>query len=63
MGGSVYYGADCVNRLAMLSSRRGWFKQTECGDFQLAHGIECTLPVDEAWEGKLCCASWKTKTA
>ncbi|UPA25211.1 thiol-disulfide oxidoreductase DCC family protein [Shinella oryzae] len=27
MGGRIYYGADCVNRLALLSSRRGWFNK------------------------------------
>ena len=27
MGGQVYYGADCVNRLALLSSRSGLFNR------------------------------------
>jgi predicted DCC family thiol-disulfide oxidoreductase YuxK len=27
MGGQVYYGADCVNRLALLSSRSGLFNK------------------------------------
>ncbi|UXN74092.1 DUF393 domain-containing protein [Devosia sp. A8/3-2] len=27
MGGRVYYGADCINRLALLSSRSGLFNK------------------------------------
>ncbi len=33
MSGSVYYGPDCVNRLALLSSRRGWFNKLNAAIF------------------------------
>jgi predicted DCC family thiol-disulfide oxidoreductase YuxK len=34
MGGQVYYGADCINRLALLSSRSGVFNRLNALIFQ-----------------------------
>lgn len=45
MGGKVYYGADCVNRLALLSSRRGWFNKLNAFIFRSPTVSNVLYPV------------------